>query len=242
MPPYAGRVSSPQHPGREALEQLATRATSGEIPALGGVHAYDADLAGGYRAAAVLALFTPADPRSAATNGVRDALDLFLVQRSPLLRLHPGQISLPGGSLEDGESAAEAAVRETEEEVGLPRARVDVVGALDPVLVPLSRFVVTPVLGWTDHPDDVDDVMPGEVLHTLRVPVARLLDPAARASVTIAGHRSAGFELTSGWVWGFTGNLLDHLFAQLGWDRPWPRERVHVMTIDEARGARLLDP
>ncbi len=77
------------------------------------------------------------------------------------------------------------------------------------------------------------------MLRTLRVPIAHMLDPANRATVTIAGHRSAGFALASGWVWGFTGNLLDHLFTEIGWTRPWLRERVHVMTMDEARGAHL---
>ncbi|GAB2607746.1 NUDIX hydrolase [Pseudactinotalea suaedae] len=232
----------PAHPGREALQSLVAEVVAGGINPLGGIHAYDAGRATRYRASAVLALFTPTDRRAAATNGVSDALDLFLVQRSPLLRLHPGQIALPGGGLEKGETEVEAALRETEEEIGLPSRYIEVLAQLDPVLVPISGFVVHPVLGWTDAPDEVSDITPGEVLHTLRVPVAHLLDPAHRATVTIAGNRSAGFELASGWVWGFTGNLLDHLFTELGWTRPWPRERVHAMTMAEARGSHLREP
>lgn len=235
-------VSTPTHAGREALEEFVSQIGRDGMRPLGGPHAYDEGRAGGYRASAVLALFAPTDRRSRATNGVADALDLFLVQRSPLLRQHPGQIALPGGTIEPGETEVEAALRETHEEIGLPPDRVDVLAELDPVLVPISGFVVTPVLGWTDRPDDVAEITPGEVLHTLRVPLAQLLDPELRATVTIAGHRSAGFRLTSGWVWGFTGNLLDHLFGELGWTRPWRRDRVHVMSLDEARGSRLLDP
>ncbi len=232
-------MSTPIHAGREALEAFVARIGHEGMAPLGGPHAYDGDRAAGYRPSAVLALFTPTDRRSRATNGVADALDLFLVQRSPALRNHPGQIALPGGALEPGESEIEAALRETHEEIGLAAEHVDVLAELDPVLVPISGFVVHPVLGWTDAPEEVAEVTPGEVLHTLRVPVAHLLDPAHRATVTIAGHRSAGFELGNGWVWGFTGNLLDHLFEQLGWSRPWRRDRVHVMSLDEARGARV---
>lgn len=229
------------HPGRDALEAFAARVREQGMTPLGGLHSYDGERAAGYRSSAVLALFAPTDRRSRATNGVGDAIDLYLVQRSPALRHHPGQIALPGGGLEDGESEIDAALRETQEEIGLAPSYIDVLLSLDPVLVPVSGFVVTPVLGWTDTPEAVADVSPGEVLHTLRVPVAQLLDPSHRGTVTIAGHRSAGFELASGWVWGFTGNLLDHLFDELGWTRPWRRDRVHVMSMDEARGGRLLD-
>lgn len=236
-------VSSPtEHPGREALRGLVAQVVAAGISPLGGPHAYDSARAAQYRASAVLALFAPTDRRARATNGVSDAVDLFLVQRSPLLRHHPGQIALPGGRLEHGETEVEAALRETEEEIGLPARHVEVLAELEPVLVPISGFVVHPVLGWTDAPDEVSEITPGEVLHTLRVPVADLLDPTTRATVTIAGHRSAGFELDSGWVWGFTGNLLDHLFTELGWTRPWPRDRVHVMSMDEARGSHLREP
>jgi 8-oxo-dGTP pyrophosphatase MutT (NUDIX family) len=234
--------ADPAHPGREALQTLVAGVVAAGITPLGGPHAYDAEQAARYRASAVLALFTPTDQRARATNGVSDALDLFLVQRSPLLRHHPGQIALPGGRLEQGETEIEAALRETEEEIGLPARHVEVLAQLDPVLVPISGYVVHPVLGWTDAADEVSDIAPGEVLHTLRVPVAHLLDPAIRATVTIAGSRSAGFALDSGWVWGFTGNLLDHLFTELGWTRPWPRERVHVMSMAEARGSHLREP
>ncbi|HLV54341.1 MAG TPA: CoA pyrophosphatase [Actinotalea caeni] len=230
------------HPARGSLEEFVARVAAEGMTPLGGMHAYEAERAAGFRASAVLALFAPtADPARLPESDPVDGVDIFLVQRSPLLRHHPGQIALPGGSLEPGESEVEAALRETHEEIGLAPDLVEVLAVLDPVLVPFSRFVVTPVLGWTDSPGAVSEVSPGEVLHTLRVPVAHLLDPAHRATVTIGGHGSAGFALDSGWVWGFTGNLLDHLFTEMGWSRPWPRERVHEMTMSEARGDRFLD-
>lgn len=233
--------AQPLHPGRDALDAFVAQVSAEGMAPLGGPHAYDDARASGYRASAVLALFTPTDRRSRATNGVRDAVDIFLVQRSPMLRQHPGQIALPGGGIEAGETDVEAALREAHEEIGLAPQYVDVLAQLDRVLVPVSGFVVTPVLGWTDSPEAAAEVSPGEVLHTLRVSVAHLLAPENRATVTIAGHRSAGFELETGWVWGFTGNLLNHLFNELGWARPWRHERTHAMSMEEARGGRLLD-
>ncbi len=167
--------------------------------------------------------------------------DVFLVQRSPLLRHHPGQIALPGGSIDPGDDGpVAAALRETEEETGISADQVEVLGELPPVLVPVSSFVVTPVLAWAPSVRAGRVLDTAEVLHTLRAPVDELLDPAARATVWIGGHGSSGFRVPTGWVWGFTGNLLDHLFTALGWTRDWDSSVRHTMSWDEARGAQLL--
>lgn len=220
-------------PRRDDLSELAARAASGRFKKLGGAHAYSEETSRGFRHSGVLLLFTP-------TAQAGPGLDLFLVQRSPLLRHHPGQIALPGGRLEPGEDAVAAAVRETHEETGIAPDQVEVAGPLPPVLVPISEFVVTPVLAWSDAAHAADEDTPGEVLHTLRVPVAELLDPASRAMVQMGGFDSHGFRRPTGWVWGFTGNLLDHVFDQLGWTVPWDPGNVYRMGWDEARGADLL--
>ncbi|WP_448073346.1 NUDIX hydrolase [Georgenia yuyongxinii] len=220
---------------RDALVELGVRAAAGTFRPLLGVHRYDPAVAPGYRRSAVMILLAPPDAPG------RGGADLFLVQRSPHLRDHPGQIALPGGRVEDDDrDEAGAALRETHEEIGLPPRHVEVLGQLPPVMVPVSRFVVTPVLGWTTRADLCAEVDPGEVLHTIRVPVDALLDPAARASVRVRDHRSAGFHTTSGWVWGFTGNLLDHVFTELGWTRAWDRDREVLMDYDPVR--RLATP
>jgi 8-oxo-dGTP pyrophosphatase MutT (NUDIX family) len=220
---------------RTALEQLAERARAGRVRPLAGVHAFDPAIAVGYRAAAVLILVAPT--LTTTGPGTEPGVDIFLVQRSPHLRDHPGQIALPGGRIEETDTGvAAAALRETHEEIGLHPSRIEVLAQLDPVLVPVSRFVVTPVLGWTEDADQATDVEPGEVLHTIRVPVGALLDPATRCTVTVVGRRSAGFRVPSGWVWGFTGNLLDHVFTELGWTRPWDAGREVPMRFDPVRG------
>ncbi|HLS13990.1 MAG TPA: CoA pyrophosphatase [Beutenbergiaceae bacterium] len=230
-------AGTPAGSERDDLSDLILRAAHPDGPRLRGMHAFDAELAATYRAAVVLLGFTP-------TQGSgRPAVDLFLVQRSPLLRVHPGQIALPGGRIEATDATVvDAALRETHEEIGLGPERVAVLGALPPVLVPFSSFVVTPVIGWIDDPRSPGRTDVGEVWHTLRVPVADLVDPDRRRTVDLAGVEasgSAGFEVSSGWVWGFTGNLLDHVLTELGWARTWDTSRRYVMPLAEARGQRV---
>ncbi len=108
----------------------------------------------------------------------RDAgLQVLLTQRSPDLPDHPGQISFPGGRMEpEDASAAHAALRETTEEIGLPAARVTVLGQLanyDTV----TGYRVTPIVGWVEPPFDLTPD-PIEVADVFEVPLAFLLDPA----------------------------------------------------------------
>src|SRR5690606_35442292 len=72
-----------------------------------------------------------------------------LIERSIYEGVHSGQISLPGGRVEDGESYIETALRETEEEVGFPVPSMQVVGLLSKIYVMASNFLVQPVLAYT---------------------------------------------------------------------------------------------
>jgi 8-oxo-dGTP pyrophosphatase MutT (NUDIX family) len=79
-----------------------------------------------------------------------------LTLRASHLPTHAGQVSLPGGGLGPNESLIGAALREAEEEVGVLRSHVDVLGALTPLHIPVSGFVLHPVVGVTaDRPDFV---------------------------------------------------------------------------------------
>ena len=114
--------------------------------------------------------------------------DLLLTERNHTMRSHPGQVSFPGGSLDPGESAQEAALREAWEETGLDPAGVDVFAELPPLWLPPSNFAVTPVLAWWREPSVVQVVSPEEVHAVYRVPIAELRDPRHRITVKGPGR------------------------------------------------------
>jgi len=159
--------------------------------------------------------------------------DLLLIERSAALRSHAGQPSFPGGALdpEDGDPEADgplrAALREAEEETGLDPAGVQVFGVLPRLYIPVSGFVVTPVLGWWRKPSPVDVVDPAETARVFRVPVADLTDPANRATlVHPSGFRGPAFLVDGALVWGFTAGLIDKILHYAGWEKPWDSERT----------------
>jgi 8-oxo-dGTP pyrophosphatase MutT (NUDIX family) len=157
---------------------------------------------------------------------------LLLTERAGSLRSHAGQPSFPGGALdpEDGDPHTEgplrAALREAEEETGLDPCGVRLFGVLPKLYIPVSSFVVTPVLGWWCEPSPVGVVDPNETARVFTVPVADLTDPANRAmAIHPSGHRGPAFLVESALVWGFTAGVIDRLLHYAGWELPWDRER-----------------
>ena len=81
----------------------------------------------------------------------RSGASIPLTVRASGLRRHAGQISLPGGATDPGETLVQAALREAHEEIGLDPARVRVLGELTPVYVLVSGFTLHPIVGITDE-------------------------------------------------------------------------------------------
>jgi 8-oxo-dGTP pyrophosphatase MutT (NUDIX family) len=149
-------------------------------------------------------------------------LHLLLTRRTDHLRDHAGQISFPGGRVEpEDDGPVATALRETEEEIGLPRRYIEVLGQL-PVYTTVTAFQVTPVVGlvqpgFTLAPD------PAEVAEAFEVPLAFLMNPAH--------HRHHRFEfagaerrfLSMPWqgpereyfIWGATAAMLRNLYRLL---------------------------
>ena len=106
-----------------------------------------------------------------------EGLQVLLTQRSADLPHHPGQISFPGGRVEPADpSLAAAALREAQEEVGLPHDRVAVLGELA-TYETVTGFRVTPVVAWVEPPFELKPD-PVEVADVFEVPLAHLMDPA----------------------------------------------------------------
>ncbi|MFI1097500.1 NUDIX hydrolase [Streptomyces sp. NPDC020917] len=159
--------------------------------------------------------------------------DLLLIERSAALRSHAGQPSFPGGALDpedgdpEGDGPLRAALREAEEETGLDPSGVQVFGVLPRLYIPVSGFVVTPVMGWWRRPSPVAAVDPAETARVFRVPVADLTDPANRAMlVHPSGFRGPAFLVDGALVWGFTAGLIDKILHYAGWEQPWDTEHT----------------
>ncbi len=152
--------------------------------------------------------------------------DLLLTERAHHMRSHPGQVSFPGGAIDEGETAREAALREGYEETGLEPAGVDVFAELPPLWLPPSNYAVTPVLAWWREPSAVRVVSADEVHAVYRVPLSELRDPAHRITVLgPSGWRSPGFLIGDDKdviCWGFTAGVIARLFEYLGWIEDMP--------------------
>jgi len=141
----------------------------------------------------------------------RDGLTMLLTQRSADLPNHPGQISFPGGRVEPGDaSLAAAALRETEEEVGLPSARVEILGELA-TYETVTGFCVTPIVGWVEPPFALTPD-PVEVADVFEVPLAFLLDQAnQQRHFRMQGERRRDFwaiPYGERYIWGATAAML----------------------------------
>jgi 8-oxo-dGTP pyrophosphatase MutT (NUDIX family) len=139
-----------------------------------------------------------------------DGLSVLLTERAADLRNHPGQISFPGGRIETGESPLDAALRETEEEIGLDRRHVEVLGYLPCHLI-VSGYCVTPIVAAV-QPGVPLRLDPVEVAGTFEVPFAHVMDPANhRARVRKFGDEEVEvFDIPYGArnIWGATAGML----------------------------------
>jgi len=144
---------------------------------------------------------------------------VLLTQRTADLKAHAGQISFPGGRIEPGDADAIAgALRETEEEIGLARRHVEILGRLDSYLT-VTGYEVTPIVGAVTPPFDLKPD-PIEVADIFEVPLTFFLDPAnhqRHSRVIGEGLTRAYYAMPYGerYVWGATAGMLLNLYEVL---------------------------
>lgn len=151
-----------------------------------------------------------------------DGPTVLLTRRTAHLRAHAGQISFPGGRMEPhDESPEDTALRETEEEVGIVRDRVEILGRLD-VYRTVTNFAVTPVVGIV-APDFDPTPDPHEVAEVFETPLAFLLDSANHHRHTgwFNGNPRRWWAMPYGdyYIWGATAGMLMNLYERLSDER-----------------------
>jgi len=163
----------------------------------------------GCRRGAVLLLVYP----------IREEACVLLTVRDVRLPTHPGQVSLPGGAIEDGETVERAALRESEEEVGVLPSVVRVVGTLTPLHVPVSRFVLHPVVGVADQ----RPALRPRSREVRRILEPRIVDLNGPIAIEVEQRERGGpihevpyLRVSGEKVWGATAMILAEFLALVG--------------------------
>jgi 8-oxo-dGTP pyrophosphatase MutT (NUDIX family) len=159
--------------------------------------------------AAVLALLFPDDADGGAPL-------LTLTRRTEHVASHKGQVCLPGGVLDDGETPTDAALRELREEIGVPAHKVRILGPLTPVFIPVSGFRMEPFVAVAPRRPDFA-IATTEVDELIETPLRQLLDPGLRGERPLLRPGSISpatipyFTLLGHEVWGATAMVLAEL-------------------------------
>ena len=148
-----------------------------------------------------------------------NGLSFFLTRRTETVEAHKGQISLPGGAQEPGESLRETALREACEELGIERACVEIIGEpLTPLYIPASGFRSTPFVAFTPARPQVTPEI-GEVVEIIETPLETIMDEKniAEEEANIRGYTGIVpyFNVNGHKVWGATAMMLGELAEML---------------------------
>lgn len=152
--------------------------------------------------------------------------EVVLVERASGGGPHSGQPAFPGGVVEaDDTDAVAAAVRETWEEAGIAREELLPVARLPELWIPVSDYVVTPVVAWWQGHTTANVADPQEIAAVHCVSIAELVEAENRCRVQHpSGYVGPAFDVRGMLVWGFTAGILDALIRGAGWSRSWDEQ------------------
>jgi 8-oxo-dGTP pyrophosphatase MutT (NUDIX family) len=151
--------------------------------------------------------------------GAEGELRVLLTRRSGGLRSHKGEVSFPGGRVDEGEKPVDAALREAFEETSLPHANVRIIGALEPLTTVVSSSRITPFVGLIEDPLPPLMANPGEVERIFDVSLLELTHPDCYHEEI--WHFADGtfpvwfFDVDDDTVWGATARMLRRLLDLL---------------------------
>ncbi len=159
------------------------------------------------RKSAVLILFNPFSTE----------LSIIITKRSSRLKVHRGQVSLPGGSVDKNDVDAEAtALRETWEEIGIPSNDVEVIGQLSGIYIPPTNFDIVPVIGFLKRKPNYN-INPDEVAEVVEVPLSQLMNPnnikrkVFYTSSSGQDRKAPYYDVMGLEIWGATAMILSEL-------------------------------
>jgi 8-oxo-dGTP pyrophosphatase MutT (NUDIX family) len=144
-------------------------------------------------------------------------LHAVLTRRPDDMRRHAGEVAFPGGRQDPGEDLQTTALREAEEEVGLPRADVELLGALKPVPTLATGYAIYPFVGLIDAGREWV-LSPREVEQVIEPSLSQLREGFGRQRIVRRGIplRSDVYVVGEAFIWGATARMLTDLLERLG--------------------------
>jgi 8-oxo-dGTP pyrophosphatase MutT (NUDIX family) len=155
---------------------------------------------------------------------------LLFTKRTDTVEHHKGQISFPGGSVdEEDDTVEETVLREAQEEIGLHRDDVDILGRIDDTLTVVSNFIVHPFVGIITYPYDFT-LNAAEVKRLIKVPLSVFHPKSSKKkthTLEIEGvtFETQAFEYKGDIIWGATARIIDNLMDIIGPKLPLPEAK-----------------
>ncbi len=143
-------------------------------------------------------------------------LKVILIKRPAHMKHHAGQIALPGGRIEAGETDIETALRETYEEIGITENKIEILGKLSGFYVEVSRFQIWPIVGWLNS-KPVFRINPDEVEKIMSFPIAKFTPPFEEIQMeTLTGKLEVPcVKFAKEIIWGATAMILSEFYDVL---------------------------